>query len=73
MTHHHHHHTLSHWIEFAEHSVFRSLLMMIGVVLVVIGLGLGVTVVMLPAGLAVGFTGVGLFLWGAMGDLPLDD
>ena len=39
----------------------------IGFVLMVIGLGLGVTLIMLPVGLIVGLIGVGLFVWGIVG------
>jgi hypothetical protein len=35
-----------------------------GVILMFVGVGMGVTVVMLPAGIPVGFAGLFLFLWG---------
>jgi hypothetical protein len=44
----------------------------LGFALMVAGLGLGVTMIMLPAGLVIGFVGVGLFVWGLLGDLPID-
>ena len=40
-----------------------------GFTLMVIGLGLGVTMIMLPAGLVVGLVGVLLFVWGLVGHL----
>ena len=44
----------------------------IGFVLMVVGLGLGVTMIMLPVGLVVGLVGVGLFVWGLVGHLGRD-
>lgn len=41
----------------------------VGFALMVIGLGLGVTMIMLPVGLAVGLVGVLLFIWGLFGHL----
>ena len=41
----------------------------IGFVMMVIGLGLGVTMIMLPVGLAIGLVGVGIFVWGLLGHL----
>lgn len=40
-----------------------------GFVLMVVGLGLGVTMIMLPVGLVVGLGGVLLFVWGLLGHL----
>lgn len=68
-----HAHSMSHWLVLAEHGLLRSLMILVGLVLMVIGVGLSVTMVMLPAGFALGFTGLGLFLWGAAGELPEDD
>ncbi len=42
---------------------------MVGFALMVIGLGLGVTIVMLPVGLPVGLVGVLIFIWGLLGHL----
>lgn len=67
------HHSLAHWIEAAEHGVLRSFIMLIGLVIALIGLGLGVTLVMLPAGIALGATGLVVFMFGATGDMPTDD
>ena len=44
----------------------------VGFVLMVVGLGLGVTMVMLPVGLVVGLVGVGAFVWGLVGHLGED-
>ncbi len=41
-----------------------------GLILMVVGLALGVTVVGLPAGIPVGLAGLGVFLWGLVGRAP---
>lgn len=41
----------------------------VGFVLMIVGLGLGVTMVMLPIGLVVGLAGAGLLIWGLVGHL----
>jgi hypothetical protein len=43
-----------------EHAAF----VVVGFILMVVGLGLGVTMIMLPAGLVIGFIGLGLVLSG---------
>ena len=45
---------------FFEHAAVT----VVGFVLMVVGLGLGVTMIMLPIGLVVGFLGLGLFVAG---------
>ena len=65
-------HIVREWFSFAERSVLRLVMITIGFALMVVGLALGVTMVMLPLGLVLGFTGVGLTVWGAVGDLPMD-
>ncbi len=47
----------------------RLVAVMVGFALMVIGLGLGVTIVMLPVGLPVGLVGVLIFIWGLLGHL----
>ena len=44
----------------------------VGFSLIVVGLGLGVTMIMLPIGLLVGLIGVMLFVWGLVGHLGND-
>ncbi len=41
----------------------------LGFILMVVGLGLGVTMIMLPVGLVLGLLGVGIFTWGLVGHL----
>ncbi len=38
-----------------------------GVILMLTGLGMGVSIVLLPFGIPVGLIGLGLFLWGLFG------
>ena len=45
---------------------------MLGFVLMVIGLGLGVTMIMLPVGLVIGLVGLLAFVWGLVGHLESD-
>lgn len=53
----------------AEQIVSHVAAVVVGFVLMVVGLGLGVTMIMLPVGLVVGLAGVGLFVWGMVGHL----
>jgi hypothetical protein len=39
----------------------------VGVIMMIAGLAMGVSVVLLPIGLPVGLLGLGLFLWGLFG------
>jgi hypothetical protein len=54
------HHTLSVVGRFLEHTAA----VVIGLVMMVIGLGLGVTLIMLPAGIVIGLLGVALVVGG---------
>jgi hypothetical protein len=65
-------HSAHEWFVFAEHGALRLVMVVTGFMLMVIGLALGVTMVMLPIGLFLGLTGVGVFIWGAFGELPDD-
>ena len=60
------------WIEKAELVFGHVVAVVVGFVLMVVGLGLGVTMIMLPVGLVVGLVGVGLFVWGLVGHLGRD-
>ena len=44
--------------------VSHTAAIVVGFVLMAIGLGMGVTVFMLPVGVPVGLLGLGMFLWG---------
>ncbi len=45
----------------------------VGFALMVIGLGLGVTMIMLPVGLVIGLVGALVFIWGLVGHLDNDE
>lgn len=53
----------------AERILGHVAAVVIGFALMVIGLGLGVTMIMLPVGLVVGLLGAMLFVWGLVGHL----
>jgi hypothetical protein len=59
------------WFVLAERSVLRVVMIVTGLILMIVGLALGVSMVMLPAGVVLGLTGVGVFVWGAVGELPV--
>jgi hypothetical protein len=60
------------WLGGAERALLRTLMVIVGLAMMVLGLAMGVTMIMLPVGLIVGFVGVGLVVWGAFGDLPVN-
>ena len=60
------------WLENTERALLRTLMVIVGLGMMVVGLAMGVTMIMLPVGLVVGFVGVGLVIWGAFGDLPVN-
>lgn len=65
-------HSAHEWLVLAEHGALRLVMVVTGFTLMVVGLALGVTMVMLPLGLLLGLTGVGVFVWGAVGELPVE-
>lgn len=54
-------------IVFGERLLGHTAALFVGFALMVLGLGLGVTMVLLPVGLVVGIAGVLLFLYGLFG------
>jgi hypothetical protein len=65
-------HSAHEWFVVAERGALRLAMVTIGFILMVAGLALGVSMVMLPMGVFVGLTGFLVFLWGALGDLPVE-
>ena len=61
------------WLQKAELILAHVAAVAVGFVLMVVGLGLGVTMIMLPIGLIVGLLGVVTFVWGLFGHLGKDD
>ena len=60
------------WLERTKLILGHVAAVVVGFALMVVGLGLGVTMIMLPIGLLVGLIGVMLFVWGLVGHLGND-
>ena len=56
-----------HLLEVGGRFLAHTIAIAVGLVLAVIGLGLGVTMVLLPIGLPVGLVGVVILVWGLFG------
>ena len=56
-------------VEKSELFVGHLAAVIVGCIFIVVGLGMGVTVVMLPVGLVVGLIGVMTLVWGLFGHL----
>ncbi len=69
----HSHPHMHHLMVLTARTCARSIIVAGGLGLSVAGLGLCASVVMLPVGVLVGLTGVGLAAYGAVGDLPIED
>jgi hypothetical protein len=52
------------WIRTTENVLVHIAAVVVGFVMMVIGLGLGVTMIMLPAGVVIGLIGAALFVGG---------
>jgi len=52
------------WVRATEAAVGHIAAIVVGLILMVVGLGLGVTMIMLPAGLVIGLLGVAIFIGG---------
>ena len=52
------------WVKATESVLGHAAAIFIGFVMMILGLGLGVTLIMLPVGLVVGFLGLAIFLGG---------
>ena len=59
-------HALLHhpWVRTAESVLGHMAAVIVGFVLMVVGLALGVTMIMLPAGIVIGLIGVAMFVGG---------
>jgi hypothetical protein len=58
------------WIKTTESVLGHMALTVIGFAMMVLGLALGVTMIMLPAGLVIGLLGVALFVGGLFVRIP---
>lgn len=62
------------WVKTTENIVGHIVAIVLGFVMMVIGLGLGVTMIMLPVGIVVGLAGVAIFVGGLFARItPRDD
>ena len=52
------------WVRATESVVGHIAAMIVGFVMMVVGLGLGVTMIMLPVGIVIGLIGVAIFVGG---------
>ncbi len=59
--------TTRHWLEMTESIIGHAAAIVLGLVMMIIGLGLGVTMIMLPVGVVIGLLGAGLFVTGIFG------
>ena len=55
------------WVLATESVLVHMAAIIVGFVMMVVGLGLGVTMIMLPAGIVVGLIGVAIFVAGLFG------
>ena len=60
------------FVETVERILGHAAAVLLGFVLMVVGLGLGVTMIMLPVGLVIGLAGLLAFVWGLVGHLERD-
>jgi hypothetical protein len=64
--------TTHRWLNFAENLVGHVAAIAIGFVMMIVGLGLGVTMIMLPVGIVIGLAGVAVFVSGIFGHFSVD-
>jgi hypothetical protein len=64
------HTTARHWLETGERFIVRVVAVVLGIVMMVSGLGMGVTIVLVPLGIPVGVIGLLLALWGVFYATP---
>ena len=64
------HESSRHLLKAGERFLGHTIAVVAGLVLMVVGLGLGVTIVLLPIGLPLGLAGLLLVLWGAYFGAP---
>ena len=53
-----------HWLRVTESVLAHTAAIVVGFVMMILGLGLGVTIIMLPAGLVIGLLGAAIFVGG---------
>ena len=60
------------WVRTVEGVLGHIAAIMVGFVMMVVGLGLGVTMIMLPAGIVIGLIGAAVFVGGLFGHINKD-
>ena len=60
------------WVLATENVLGHLAAIVVGFVMMVVGLGLGVTMIMLPVGLVVGFAGMAIFIGGCFAHIGSD-
>jgi len=58
------------WLAATERVLGHVAAIIVGFVMMVVGLGLGVTMVMLPVGIVIGLVGVAIFVGGLFARIP---
>lgn len=64
-----HTHAVHDWFTGFGHFLEHGVAVIVGLILMILGLGLSVTMIMLPVGLAIGLLGMGLFIGGLFANL----
>jgi hypothetical protein len=54
----------------AKRFVGHVVAIVVGLILMIVGVAMGVTLLLLPVGIPLGLVGLGLFLWGIFGRAP---
>jgi hypothetical protein len=65
-----HHVSAGQLVKSGERLLIHSLSVVLGFVLMIVGIGMGVTMVLAPIGIPVGLIGLGLWLWGLHAAAP---
>jgi hypothetical protein len=59
-----------HLVETGERILAHTIAVAVGFLLMIVGMGMGVTMVLLPIGLPLGLAGLLLFVWGLFSTAP---
>jgi len=60
--------TMQDTVRAGENVLVHIAAIVVGLVMMVVGLGMGVTIMLLPVALPVGLIGLGIFIWGVTRD-----
>lgn len=59
------------WFMLAERGVIRLAMILLGMMFIVAGLGMCMSIVLLLPGMVIGLSGVALLVWGALEEIPV--